>query len=83
MIKINCRQSYDVKLNVFVEGTYTGTSNTLDLKNPYFRYTGAAPQPPPGQNTTSPAENYWHQVDEQGAKQGTVNGQNAYPEMPL
>jgi len=77
----NRKQSYDVKLLVQIEGTTTTSTNTLDLKNPYFRYTGAAPQPPPGQNTTSPSENYWHQVDEQGAKQAlnmvngiTVNG---------
>ncbi|RXG68503.1 Histone-arginine methyltransferase CARMER [Armadillidium vulgare] len=72
----NRRQSYDVKLEVFVEGTMTSTSNSLDLKNPYFRYTGVAPQPPPGQNTMSPSENYWHEVDAQGAKQAVnmVNG---------
>lgn len=64
------RQSYDVKLEVYIEGTLTSTSNSLDLKNPYFRYTGVAPQPPPGQNTMSPSENYWHEVDAQGAKQG-------------
>ena len=65
-----CRQSYDVKLELNIEGTLTTTSNTLDLKNPYFRYTGVAPQPPPGNSTTSPSENYWHMVDAQGAKQG-------------
>ncbi|XP_018006811.1 histone-arginine methyltransferase CARMER isoform X2 [Hyalella azteca] len=77
----NRRQSYDVKLSVVIEGTSTTGDNTLDLKNPYFRYTGAAPQPPPGNSTTSPSENYWQQVDELGAKQAlnmvngiTVNG---------
>jgi len=72
----NRRQSYDVKIQIRIEGTSTTSSNTLDLKNPYFRYTGVAPQPPPGNNTSSPSENYWQQVDAQGAKQAVnmVNG---------
>ena len=63
------RQSYDVNMNLTVEGTGTHSSNTLDLKNPYFRYTGQ-PQTPPGHNTTSPSETYWQQLDAQGARQG-------------
>lgn len=77
----NRKQSYDVKLLVNIEGTNATSTNTLDLKNPYFRYTGAPPQPPPGNNTVSPSETYWSTVDEQGAKQAlnmvngiTVNG---------
>ncbi|XP_076052499.1 arginine methyltransferase 4 isoform X2 [Oratosquilla oratoria] len=72
----NRRQSYDVKMELRVEGTDTMSTNTLDLKNPYFRYTGIAPQPPPGQNTTSPSEDYWAQLDVQGAKEAVnmVNG---------
>lgn len=52
------------------------SSNTLDLKNPYFRYTGAAVQPPPGLNNTSPSESYWTSLDAQGARQAVnmVNG---------
>lgn len=52
------------------------SSNTLDLKNPYFRYTGAAAQPPPGLNNTSPSESYWTTLDAQGARQAVnmVNG---------
>ncbi|CAG0894019.1 unnamed protein product [Darwinula stevensoni] len=65
----NERQSYDVNMNLNVEGTGTQSSNTLDLKNPYFRYTGQ-PQTPPGHNTTSPSESYWQQLDAQGARQG-------------
>ena len=41
----------------------SSASNTLDLKNPYFRYTGQPIQPPPGCNTTSPSEDYWQQLD--------------------
>jgi histone-arginine methyltransferase CARM1 len=52
------------------------SKNTLDLKNPYFRYTGAAVQPPPGLNNTSPSESYWSSLDVQGARQAVnmVNG---------
>lgn len=64
------RQSYDVTIELSVEGTGTRSSNTLDLKNPYFRYTGQAAQPPPGVNHTSPSETYWGQLDAQGARQG-------------
>jgi len=39
--------------------------NCLDLKNPYFRYTGQATGPPPGLNTVSPSEAYWSQLDAQ------------------
>lgn len=46
------------------------SSNTLDLKNPYFRYTGAPVQPPPGVSNISPSENYWSQLDAQGVRNG-------------
>ncbi|XP_069693305.1 histone-arginine methyltransferase CARMER isoform X1 [Periplaneta americana] len=72
----NQRQSYDVTIELCVEGTGTRSANTLDLKNPYFRYTGQAAQPPPGVNHTSPSETYWGQLDAQGARQAVnmVNG---------
>ena len=60
-----------------LEGTNIESSkNMLDLKNPYFRYTGAAAQPPPGLNNTSPSESYWNTLDAQGARQAVnmVNG---------
>ena len=71
------RQSYDVTIELKLEGTnMESSSNTLDLKNPYFRYTGAAAQPPPGLNNTSPSESYWTTLDAQGARQAVnmVNG---------
>ncbi|XP_017760797.1 PREDICTED: histone-arginine methyltransferase CARMER isoform X4 [Eufriesea mexicana] len=73
----NKRQSYDVTIELKLEGTnMESSSNTLDLKNPYFRYTGAAAQPPPGLNNTSPSESYWTTLDAQGARQAVnmVNG---------
>lgn len=41
-------------------------SNTLDLKNPYFRYSGTAAAAPPGSNTTSPSDAWWNTLDERG-----------------
>ena len=64
------RQSYDVNLEMRVEGTSLRTTNSLDLKNPYFRYSGQPAQAPPGTNHTSPSEAYWSQLDAQGARQG-------------
>lgn len=63
LLLANKRQSYDVTMEMSLEGTNISSSNTLDLKNPYFRYTGAPAAPPPGVNTTSPSENYWHAMD--------------------
>ncbi|GLH16419.1 Histone-arginine methyltransferase CARMER [Gryllus bimaculatus] len=76
LLVANQRQSYDVTIELCVEGTGTRSSNTLDLKNPYFRYTGQAAQPPPGVNHSSPSEAYWSQLDAQGARQAVnmVNG---------
>ncbi|KAK2718669.1 hypothetical protein QYM36_005863 [Artemia franciscana] len=76
LLVANKRQSYDVTIDVRIEGTNISSVNTLDLKNPYFRYTGQAPSAPPGQSTTSPAEAYWSQLDAQGARQAVnmVNG---------
>nr|CAD7427088.1 unnamed protein product [Timema monikensis] len=68
----NKRQSYDVTIDLFVEGTNTRSTNTLDLKNPYFRYSGQAAAPPPGMNYSSPSEAYWNQLDAHGARQGEL-----------
>lgn len=69
LLAANSRQSYDVTMNLHLEGTSITSSNTFDLKNPYFRYTGAV-APPPGNNSTSPSENVWLQLDAQGARNG-------------
>ncbi|XP_017966774.1 histone-arginine methyltransferase CARMER isoform X2 [Drosophila navojoa] len=65
LLEANRRQSYDVTIDLHIEGTLISSSNTLDLKNPYFRYTGAPVQAPPGTNTQSPSEQYWTQMDTQ------------------
>jgi len=54
-----CRQSYDVDIEVSIAGSGVTSSNTLDLKNPCFRYTGQPVQAPPGTNNTSPTDAYW------------------------
>jgi len=63
VLRSNKRQSYDVEMELTVPGTNNRSSNTLDLKNPFFRYTGQTPQPPPGTNQTSPSEAYWNGQD--------------------
>ncbi|XP_049304572.1 histone-arginine methyltransferase CARMER [Bactrocera dorsalis] len=68
LLEANRRQSYDVTIDLHIDGTLISSSNTLDLKNPYFRYTGAPVQAPPGTSTQSPSEQYWSQLD---APQGT------------
>ena len=69
----NTKQSYDVTIECMIMGTTTKSTNSLDLKNPYFRYTGVQPPPPPGQDNQSPSEAYWSQVDMQGARQVSID----------
>lgn len=42
---------------------HTISSNNLDLKNPYFRYTGQSQTPLPNVNLISPSESYWANLD--------------------
>lgn len=77
ILQANQRQSYDVTMDLCIEGAEnTRSTNILDLKNPYFRYTGQPVAPPPGVSNTSPSEAYWGQLDAQGARQAVnmVNG---------
>ncbi|VDN59509.1 unnamed protein product [Dracunculus medinensis] len=55
----NERQSYDIVLTAEV-GTMLA-HNTLDLKNPFFRYTAAAVIPPAGFNNEAPSDNLLQQ----------------------
>jgi histone-arginine methyltransferase CARM1 len=69
------RQSYDVVMELETEGAVA--RNTLDLKNPYFRYTGQAPPPPPGHHTTAPTEAIWTALESAKATENglsTLNG---------
>ena len=49
-------------------GSSETITNVLDLKNPYFRYTGSVPVPP-GNQTTSPSDNYWENVTTSATRQ--------------
>ncbi|XP_065511056.1 histone-arginine methyltransferase CARM1 isoform X1 [Patagioenas fasciata] len=59
LLVANKRQSYDISIVAQVDQTGSKSSNLLDLKNPFFRYTGTTPSPPPGSHYTSPSENMW------------------------
>ncbi|XP_014773022.1 histone-arginine methyltransferase CARM1 isoform X1 [Octopus bimaculoides] len=62
LLRCNKRQSYDVDIELNIPGTNTKSTNSLDLKNPYFRYTGQTPQPPAGNSNQSPSDSYWNSV---------------------
>lgn len=73
-LRANKRQSYDVDIELRLEHNSVKSTNSLDLKNPYFRYTGQAVQAPPGTYETSPTEMYWQSLDSNN--QGMMNGVN-------
>lgn len=58
-MRANSRQSYDVQIELIVPGSQTRITNTLDLKNPHFRYNGFPTAPPPGSHNRSPTETYY------------------------
>ncbi|KAA0197299.1 Histone-arginine methyltransferase CARM1 [Fasciolopsis buskii] len=58
-MRANSRQSYDVQIELIVPGSQTKITNSLDLKNPHFRYNGYPPAPPPGSHVRSPTETYY------------------------
>lgn len=73
----NRRQSYDVEIDLEVDGTGIKSKNTLDLKNPYFRYTGTQTPIPAGTNTISPTELYWNMSTSTASgvnENGTLDG---------
>ena len=60
-----------------VDGTGIKSKNTLDLKNPYFRYTGTQTPIPAGTNTVSPTELYWNMSTSTASgvnENGTLDG---------
>lgn len=83
VLRSNRRQSYDVDIELELEGGLRA-SNSLDLKNPFFRYTGQPPQPPPGCHETSPSEAYWATLDANaGADSAAAASQLVMNGMPL
>ncbi|XP_052775248.1 histone-arginine methyltransferase CARMER-like isoform X2 [Mya arenaria] len=60
LLRCNKRQSYDVDIELNIPGTSTVSKNTLDLKNPFFRYSGQTPAIQPGTQTQSPSDAYWN-----------------------
>lgn len=79
LLTSNRRQSYDVEIELSLDGTKVRSTNTLDLKNPYFRYTGTQTPIPAGCNSISPTELYWNMASSTGtgANAGTENGLDA------
>jgi type I protein arginine methyltransferase len=62
----NKRQSYDVTIELCIDGhgdQIISSNNTYDLKNPYFRYSGA-PGYTPGAHSSSPSEIWWNTLGE-------------------
>ena len=66
------RQSYDIDIELEAGNSGVHSTNRLDLKNPFFHYTGQQPAPPTGSQTTSPSDNYWSQIP--AATTTTLNG---------
>uniref|UniRef100_A0A3B5K2J2 Histone-arginine methyltransferase CARM1 n=1 Tax=Takifugu rubripes TaxID=31033 RepID=A0A3B5K2J2_TAKRU len=78
LLVANRRQSYDISIVAQVDQTGSKSSNLLDLKNPFFRYTGSTPNPPPGSHYTSPSENMWNTGSGYNMSQGmAVSGMPA------
>ncbi|XP_033056001.1 histone-arginine methyltransferase CARM1 isoform X1 [Trachypithecus francoisi] len=79
----NKRQSYDISIVAQVDQTGSKSSNLLDLKNPFFRYTGTTPSPPPGSHYTSPSENMWNTGSTYNLSSGmAVAGEQGTPQCP-
>ncbi|XP_033096886.1 histone-arginine methyltransferase CARMER-like isoform X1 [Anneissia japonica] len=67
----NKRQSYDIDMELQAEDSNIKSTNRLDLKNPFFHYTGQQPAAPPSSQTVSPSDSYWNQLQ---VSPSVVNG---------
>ena len=89
LLRSNKRQSYDVDIELYIPGTGAKSTNTLDLKNPFFRYTGQPVSAPPGSLSQSPSDAYWSQqygsIDQTGAYEVAtiLNGGGGDPSQHL
>ncbi|XP_012566829.1 histone-arginine methyltransferase CARMER isoform X1 [Hydra vulgaris] len=81
ILHANQKQSYDVEMEVTLDGTGVRSTNVLDLKNPFFRYTGVQTAPPPGANSQSPTETYWNNAGVV-LNGGIMNTSTAYVGQP-
>lgn len=74
-LRANTRQSYDVDIELVLPATGAKSTNTLDLKNPFFRYTGQV-APAAATTTTAAAgtDVYWAQQDPNADQQMQENG---------
>ncbi|CAF3627482.1 unnamed protein product [Rotaria sordida] len=79
ILRANDKQSYDVNVYLKIEGTNISAQNTLDLKNPYFRYPNGPLQAPPGQAHESPTEQYWNLLTNEQVTPGRGVHPNANP----
>ncbi|KAJ8040599.1 Histone-arginine methyltransferase CARM1 [Holothuria leucospilota] len=66
----NKRQSYDIDIELECPRSGVRSTNRLDLKNPFFHYSGQPVQPPSGSYSTSPSESYWNQYSSNGMESG-------------
>ena len=77
-----CTQTFNVdftcihQLNFRHSSGFSLNNYIMVTQSAHFRYTGVTPAPPPGNTHTSPSEDYWAQVDLNGARQAVnlVNG---------
>ncbi|XP_022100199.1 histone-arginine methyltransferase CARMER-like [Acanthaster planci] len=69
----NKRQSYDIDIELQSDSSGARSNNRLDLKNPFFHYTGQQPQPPTGSHETSPSEKYWDSVPQTAMVNGMAD----------
>ncbi|CAF1093878.1 unnamed protein product [Rotaria sp. Silwood1] len=79
ILNANRRQSYDVEMYLEIEGTNISAENTVDLKNPYFRFSNGSAPIPPGQYHDSPTEQYWNELPNEQIAPGTGIHPNANP----